>query len=229
MNENKTNTGGRDATTGERESHPVGTGVGAAAGGVAGAAAGAATGAAAGTAGAGPIGTAVGAVAGAVIGGSAGHKVAEKREPLSATRSTDDGRYIGYTVIDRNKDKIGTVESVWLDSDGDPAYLAVRSGWLGMGRIHVVPAQSAEANDRERQIRVPYLVDQIKGAREFDSAADLQTTDEDRITSYYGRYGFRREGWLERHRQAGAGATAETARRVEGQGEARVQLKEEQV
>src|SRR3954468_19306096 len=191
MNENKTNTGGRDATTGERESHPVGTGVGAAAGGVAGAAAGAATGAAAGTAGAGPIGTAVGAVAGAVIGGSAGHKVAEKREPLSATRSTDDGRYIGYTVIDRNKDKIGTVESVWLDSDGDPAYLAVRTGWLGMGRTYVGPAQSANASEFQKQIRLPYTLEQIKEAPEFDSNAHLQSQDEDRITSYYKTHGFR--------------------------------------
>lgn len=138
----------------------------------------------------------------------------------------DEGRYIGYTVIDKNSEKIGTVESVWLDGGSDPTYLAVRSGWLGMGRMHVVPAQSAQVSARDRSIRVPYLVENIKGAPEFDTAADLQTTDEDRIGGYYGRYGFKREGWLERQQQQRA-QLSETGRRVEG--EQRVQLKEEQV
>jgi uncharacterized protein (TIGR02271 family) len=139
----------------------------------------------------------------------------------------DEGRYIGYTVIDKNSEKIGTVESVWLDGGGDPAYLAVRSGWLGMGRMHVVPAQSAQVSQRDRSIRVPYLVENIKGAPEFDIAADLQATDEDRIGGYYGRYGFKREGWLERQQQLQRAQSSETGRRVEG--EQRVQLKEEQV
>src|SRR4051812_47822870 len=148
MNETK-NKGTRDPITGEQGSHPVATGDGAAACGVGGTAAGAAAGAAAGTAGAGPIGTAVGAVAGAIIGGAAGHKTAEATEgSRTSTRSEQDGRYIGYSVIDKNNEKIGAVESVWLDGSGDPAYLSVRSGWLGMGRTHVVPAQRAEANDQ---------------------------------------------------------------------------------
>ncbi|HUS34786.1 MAG TPA: PRC and DUF2382 domain-containing protein [Verrucomicrobiae bacterium] len=152
---------------------------------------------------------------------------------MSATTSPDEGRYIGYAVIDKNSEKIGTVESVWLDGGGDPAYLAVRSGWLGMGRMHVVPAQSAQVSQRDRSIRVPYLVEDIKGAPEFDTAADLQTTDEDRIGGYYGRYGFKREGWLERQQKQTRNEnpqraqSSESARRVEG--EQRVQLKEEQV
>src|SRR5688500_15340546 len=133
----------RDPITGEPRSHPVGTGVGAVAGGAVGAAAGAATGAAMGTT-AGPIGTGVGAVVGAVAGGLAGHGAAEALNP---TTSAGEGRYIDYTVVDRNEEKAGTVESVWLDRSGDPAYLSVRTGWLGMGRSYVVPAQSAQVSE----------------------------------------------------------------------------------
>jgi len=65
----------RDPLSGEKGSHPIGTGVGAAA-----------TGAAAGAAGgmvAGPVGAAVGAVIGAVAGGLAGKGVAEGVNPTT--------------------------------------------------------------------------------------------------------------------------------------------------
>jgi hypothetical protein len=73
-----------DPITGEKGSHPVGTGLGAAAGGVGGAAAGAAAGAAIGattTGPAAPIGGIVGAAIGAVAGGLAGKGIAEQVNP----------------------------------------------------------------------------------------------------------------------------------------------------
>jgi uncharacterized protein (TIGR02271 family) len=145
---------------------------------------------------------------------------------LNPTTSTEEGRYIDYTVIDRADQKVGTVDSVWLDGTGDPAYLAVKTGWLGMGRTVVVPTQSAHVSQRDRQIRLPYTLEQIKGSPAFDSSVNLQTADEDRITSYYGAHGFRREGWLQNRT---AQASEATARRVEGKDQTRVQLKEEEV
>jgi uncharacterized protein (TIGR02271 family) len=183
----------RDPISGEPGSHPVGTGVGAVAGGAAGAAAGAATGAAVGTAGAGPIGTGIGAAVGAIVGGMAGHGAAEGLNP---TNEPGEGRYIDYTVVDRSENKVGTVDSVWLDHNNQPAYLAIRTGWLGMGKTHVVPAQNADVRERRRVIRLPYTMDQIKGAPDFDASAQLQSTDEDRIGTYYGAHGFRRDEWL---------------------------------
>lgn len=183
----------RDPISGESGSHPVGTGVGAVAGGAAGAAAGAATGAAVGTAGAGPVGTGIGAAVGAVVGGLAGHGAAEGLNP---TNEPGEGRYIDYTVVDRSENKVGTVDSVWLDHNGQPAYVAIRTGWLGMGKTHVVPAQNAHVSESRRVIRLPYTEDQIKGAPDFDASAQLQSADEDRIGTYYSNHGFRRDSWL---------------------------------
>ena len=183
----------RDPISGEAGSHPVGTGVGAVAGGAAGAAAGAATGAAVGTAGAGPIGTGIGAAVGAIVGGMAGHGTAEGLNP---TNEPGEGRYIDYTVVDRSENKVGTVDSVWLDHNGQPAYVAIRTGWLGMGKTHVVPAQNADVSESRRVIRLPYTEDQIKGAPDFDASAQLQSADEDRIGTYYSTHGFQRDNWL---------------------------------
>jgi uncharacterized protein (TIGR02271 family) len=225
MDKDKGRDANRDPISGEPKSHPVGTGVGAAAGGAAGVAAGAAAGAATGTVAGGPVGTAVGAVAGAVLGAAAGHSAAEGLNP---TNSVEEGRYIDYTVIDRDDQKVGTVESVWLDSSGDPAYLSIKTGWLGLGRTVVVPAQSANVSQRSRQIRLPYTLEQIKGSPAFDSSANLQTADEDRIGSYYGAHCFKREGWLEQ-RQQRQGQTAARDTGGNRKDEARVQLKEEEV
>jgi uncharacterized protein (TIGR02271 family) len=137
----------------------------------------------------------------------------------------DEGRYIDYTVVDRNDEKVGTVESVWLDGAGEPAYLSVRTGWLGMGRSHVVPAQNAHVSERRQHIRLPYTLEQIRSAPEFDSSLQLQSADEESIGSYYGNHGFRREGWLASHGTEGAQDV-----RAENVAEnRRIQLKDEEL
>jgi uncharacterized protein (TIGR02271 family) len=215
----------RDPISGEPGSHPVGTGVGAVAGGAAGAAAGAATGAAVGTAGAGPIGTGIGAAVGAIVGGLAGHGTAEG---LSPTNAPGEGRYIDYTVVDRNEDKIGTVDSVWLDHNNQPAYLAIRTGWLGMGKTHVVPAQNADVRNRRRVIRLPYTMEQIKSSPDLDASAQLQSTDEERIGTYYGAHGFERDRWL-RDRDVAADETRLRSGQTENVEQRSIKLKDEEL
>lgn len=165
----------RDPITGEPGSHPVGTGIGAAAGG-------AAAGAAVGTV-AGPVGTGIGAAIGAVAGGLGGKAAAEHFNP---TEAGDLRRFIDYTVVDRDNDKIGTVDAVWEDHTGQPTYLAVRTGWLGFGKAHVVPAESAEVNERSQRIRLPFDADTIKNAPSFDSQDDITEESEFTISSHFG-------------------------------------------
>lgn len=165
----------RDPITGEPRSHPIGTGVGAAAGG---AAAGAATGTVAG-----PVGTGVGAAVGAVVGGLAGKATAEKFNPTEAGELR---RFIDYTVVDRDGSKIGSVDAVWEDHTSQPAYVAVRTGWLGMGKAHVVPAQRAEVNEDKKIVRVPFTKEEIKNAPSFDSQDDITEETEFTISSHYG-------------------------------------------
>ncbi|MEO6004610.1 MAG: YsnF/AvaK domain-containing protein [Opitutus sp.] len=172
----KTNQANRDPITGEPGSHPIGTAAGATALGAEGA--GAAAGAAAG-----PIGVGVGAAAGAVIGGLAGHAASEQFNPTAAS---DLGRYIDYKAVDQNNDKIGTVDAVWEDHTGQPSYLAIRTGWLGLGKAHVIPASRAEVHEESRKIRLPYAAELVKSAPTFDSADDITLDSERQIREYFG-------------------------------------------
>ena len=205
----------RDPMTGEPRSHPVGTGIGAVGGGVAGGVAGAAAaGAAAGSA-AGPVGTAIGAAGGAIVGGLAGKAGAEAMNP---TRGGDLGRFIDYTVVDRDDDKIGTVDAVWEDHTGQPSYLAVRTGWLGMGKAHVIPAEAAQVNEQRRKIRVPYESSLVKSSPTFDSKDDINENAEFTISEHFG---LRRRTEQDRPTQTG--------QRTRDEDEARMKLKSEQV
>jgi hypothetical protein len=164
----------RDPLTCEPGSHPIGTGTGAIAGGVAGAGIGAAGG---------PIGSAVGAATGAIVGGLGGHAAAEKFNP---TKAGDLERFLDYTVVDRTGNKVGTVDSVWEDHTGQPYYVAVRTGWLHMGKAHIVPAQGAEVNEQSRKIRLPYDAELMKNAPTFDCQSDITKESEATIHQYFG-------------------------------------------
>jgi uncharacterized protein (TIGR02271 family) len=205
------NPANRDPITQEPGAHPVGTATGAAAGGVAGAAAGSV---------AGPVGTGVGAAAGAVIGGLGGKAVAESFNPTQG----DLERYLDYTVLDRDGDKVGSVDAVWEDHTGQPAYVAVKTGWLGFGNAHVVPAHGAEVSDSTRKIRLPYTAEMIKNAPSFEQQADIDQDAEMRIAEYYRSYGY--EG--DTHYRASRDDTPST-RRTDTDEEARITLNKEEV
>lgn len=173
-NQNADADANRDPITGAPGAHPVGAGLGAAGG--------AGTGAAIGAMG-GPIGAGVGAVIGGVAGGLVGKEAGEAVNP------TNPEDFIGCVVLDRDNDRLGTVESVWHDADGQPAFLAIKTGWLGLGRAHLVPAEVAEWGPKGRKVRLPYDAAVVKEAPSFASEEDLDDAGERRIYDYWSRYG----------------------------------------
>jgi len=153
-------------------------------------------------------------------------------------------RYIGYDVVDSANNKIGTLDCLWSDHTGDPAFWGVKTGWF-FGKTHVVPANAAEVNERSRLIRLPYAEDMIKGAPAYDADLTLDEGTESEIYNYYHISGRGSEGMREgqatnrmREEQPYAGARPRfdtglehepSAPRPEGSEEARMQLSEEEV
>ncbi|MDB5047353.1 MAG: hypothetical protein JWO30_424 [Fibrobacteres bacterium] len=91
----------------------------------------------------------------------------------------------GYSVKDRNDRKIGTVHGVWEDRTDQPAIIAIKTGWLGMGRSHFVPVYEAEISESSKTIRLPYDEDTIKNAPDFESESDIDEGTEIAIYGYY--------------------------------------------
>jgi len=133
-------------------------------------------------------------------------------------------RYIGYSVVDKEDSKIGTLECLWSDHTGQPAFLGVKTGWF-MGKTHVVPASAAEVNERSGVIRLPYTKDMIKDAPAYDADMMLDEATEREIYGYY-HEGYRTE---ERPRFDTGLEREVSAPKLEGTEETRIPLSEEEV
>jgi uncharacterized protein (TIGR02271 family) len=103
---------------------------------------------------------------------------------LAMTTTQDITRYRGATLVDRDGDKIGSIDEIYLDQDtGRPEWLAVKTGMFGT-RLSFVPI--AEANESGDAIRVPYEKGQVKDAPNVDADGELSQREEAELYRHYG-------------------------------------------
>src|SRR4051794_41807934 len=84
----------------------------------------------------------------------------------------------GRTVVDRDGDKIGRLEELYLDEDDRPAWAAVATGLFGR-RQSLVPL--ADLRPDGDDLRVPYEKDRVKDAPNVDPDDRLSGEEEDRL------------------------------------------------
>ena len=90
---------------------------------------------------------------------------------------------IGHKAVDRNGDKIGTIDEVYLDdATGEPEWAAVRTGLFG--RDAFVPLTTSEFVSDE--LRVPYDKSQVKDSPDFGAGQHLSPAQELQLYRYYG-------------------------------------------
>jgi len=141
----------------------------------------------------------------------------------------DLNRFIDFDVVDKKNDKVGTLDCLWSDHTGDPAFLGVKTGWI-FGKTHVVPAHNAEVNQSARIIRLPYDADMIKGAPAYDADMTMEEATEREIYDYYHISNRPRMEETEERARYDTGLEHEaSAPRREGEETARIQLHEEEV
>ena len=91
----------------------------------------------------------------------------------------------GDTLYDRDGDKIGTVEEIYLDADsGAPEWALVSTGLFG-GKSTFVPV--AEATEADGDLRVPFDKATVKDAPKMDPDGQLSRTEEAELYRHYGR------------------------------------------
>ena len=89
----------------------------------------------------------------------------------------------GRTVVDRDGEKIGTFDELYLDSEERPAWAAVTTGLFGMRQTFVPLAAAEEDGDR---LRVPFDGEQVKAAPNVDPDEQLTPEQEDELYRHYG-------------------------------------------
>lgn len=88
-------------------------------------------------------------------------------------------------IIDPKGDKIGTLESVYVDTTTDqPSFAGVKTGMLGRHRLVFVPLSGAVVGPK--YVRVLVDKDQAKNAPGMEVEGELSAEQEPAIFSHYG-------------------------------------------
>ena len=97
---------------------------------------------------------------------------------------TDPTTLRGQTLRDRDGDKIGTVEEIYLDTQtGQPEWALVNTGLFGT-KSTFVPIQQASAEGDD--FRVPFEKGHVKDAPNVDADGQLSQQEEQALYQHYG-------------------------------------------
>jgi uncharacterized protein (TIGR02271 family) len=90
----------------------------------------------------------------------------------------------GATLVDADGDKVGTVESIYVDDQtGEPEWALVNTGLFGTKSSFVPLAQASSSGD---QVQVPYDKQLVKDAPRVDTDQHLSEAEEQELWRHYG-------------------------------------------
>jgi uncharacterized protein (TIGR02271 family) len=90
----------------------------------------------------------------------------------------------GSTMVDRDGDKVGTIESIYVDDQtGQPEWALVNTGLFGTRSTFVPIAQASASGD---QVQVPFEKQRVKDAPNIDPDGHLSEQEEQELWRHYG-------------------------------------------
>src|SRR5215204_1065342 len=93
-------------------------------------------------------------------------------------------QFRGQNLYDRDGDKIGSVEEIYLDADtNEPEWALVHTGLFGTKRTFV-PLR--EASERDGNLTVPFEKSTVKDAPKVEANGQLSQSEERELYNYYG-------------------------------------------
>lgn len=93
--------------------------------------------------------------------------------------------YAGYEVYDRNGEKLGNVEVIFVDESDDPMYIGVKMGFLGT-KSTLIPMDAIRIDERRRVVEVFWPKSKVKEGPAFDDDKEVTPEYEEWVLSFYG-------------------------------------------
>jgi uncharacterized protein (TIGR02271 family) len=109
-----------------------------------------------------------------------------EREHRSDRFTALEDQYAGYEVYDRNGEKIGKVDDLFVDENDQPEYLGVKMGFLGLEGTSLIPWELTRADEQGRRIEVSVEKAQVKEGPSFNDDEDITPQYENEVRSHYG-------------------------------------------
>ena len=99
-----------------------------------------------------------------------------------------EGRYDGYSVVDADGDKIGTVDTTYVNEAGQREYIAVRRGLAGLipgTGSSIIPMDIWAVDNTSRTVQVSTHKDTVKNSPSLSTNQQLTPEYEGQVRSYY--------------------------------------------
>jgi uncharacterized protein (TIGR02271 family) len=109
-----------------------------------------------------------------------------EREHRSDRFTAIEDQYAGYEVYDRNGEKIGKVDDLFVDENDRAEYLGVKMGFLGLEGTSLIPWELTRVNEQGHRIEVSVDKAQVKEGPSFNDDEDITPEYEHEVRSYYG-------------------------------------------
>lgn len=100
-------------------------------------------------------------------------------------------QYAGYEVYERDGDKIGKVDDLFVDDNDRPEYIGVKMGFLGT-RSTLIPVEAVRIDEGGQALEVDQPKGVIKDSPTFDDDEEITPELEERVRSHYGLGGSRK-------------------------------------
>ena len=93
-------------------------------------------------------------------------------------------QYAGYEVYDRDGEKIGRVDHLFVDENDRLQYIGVKMGLFGTRSV-LIPMDTARVDEGQRVIEVLQPRDKVEEGPAFDDPGEVTPGFEERVRSYY--------------------------------------------
>src|SRR5215204_4407253 len=108
------------------------------------------------------------------------------REQRSGRGTETLQRYEGYTVYDRDGDKIGKVDDLFVDENDQLEYIGVKMGLFGLQGTTLIPWEAVRVDEGEHRIEVSADKETVKNGPAFENDEDITPDYEEWVYSHYG-------------------------------------------
>jgi uncharacterized protein (TIGR02271 family) len=109
-----------------------------------------------------------------------------EREHRSDRFTAIEDQYAGYEVYDRNREKIGKVDDLFVGENDRAEYLGVKMGFLGLEGTSLIPWELTRVDEQGHRIEVSVDKAQVKEGPSFNDDEDITPEYENEVLSYYG-------------------------------------------
>src|SRR5215207_7715223 len=108
------------------------------------------------------------------------------REQRSGRGTETLQRYEGYTVYDRDGDKIGKVDDLFVDENDQIEYVDVKVDLFGLQGTRLIPWEAVRVDEGEHRIEVSADKETVKNGPAFENDEDITPDYEEWVYSHYG-------------------------------------------